>query len=479
MVPERRYSTAEVAVRVGIHRDTLLRWLREGRLAEPGRDRNGWRTFTSDDVGNIERFVHSEQRESSSPAYVIRRASAPVVREVLTPLDPLERLKTLDWDFVGAKTNYLTHGLHPYPAKFIPQIPNALIQELSSVGDVVADIFCGSGTTLVEALTLKRHAIGVDASPLACLITEAKTTPLQAEDVSTLQQLVVDSGTLGEQIEGSDRQGNLFAPTELSKGSVPEAEAIQFWFEPFVIEELAQIRSWTDMIRTSAARALARVALSSIVVAVSRQDSDTRYVRRQKNLRRGDVLKRFSRALGEALHAAMELTELLEPRFSRRIVQTSVLDGPDIGQLDLVVCSPPYPNAYSYHLYHMTRMLWLGMDQPAFKRIEIGSHRKYSAKGPRAATNETFAGEMSRICAWLANHLRPKRYACFVVGDSVIAGQRYNNANTIAAAAAPHGFVEIARIERRLQDTKKAFNPVIGKIKQEHVLILQNRSDRS
>jgi site-specific DNA-methyltransferase (cytosine-N4-specific) len=476
--PDRRFSTAEVAQRVGVHRDTLLRWLREGRLTEPGRDRNGWRIFTSADLGNIERFVHAE-REAGESVSPVRRAQAPVVREVFTPLDPLERLTDLDWDFVDAKTNYLTHGLHPYPAKFIPQIPNALIQELSSVGEVVADIFCGSGTTLVEALTLKRHAVGVDANPLACLITEAKTTPLHPDDVSALRELIVESGTLGEQIEGSTEQGRLFAVAELAKGAIPDADAIRFWFEPFVIEELGQIRSWTDGLQSPAARTLARVAMSSIIVAVSRQDSDTRYVRRQKNIRPGDVLKRFSRALEEAVRAALELTELLEPRFSKQIAQASVLDGPEIGPLDLIVSSPPYPNAYSYHLYHMTRMVWLGMDQPSFKRIEIGSHRKYSAKGPGAATNETFTAEMANIFGWLARRLRPNRYACFVVGDSVIAGQRYNNANTMAGAAAKHGFREVARIERRLQETKKAFNPAIGKIKQEHILILQNRSVRS
>ncbi|MGH8250463.1 MAG: DNA methyltransferase [Steroidobacteraceae bacterium] len=479
MESERRFSTAEVAEQVGVHRDTLLRWLREGRVAEPGRDRNGWRTFTSDDVGNIQRFAGAEQESTASPVYSLRRAPTPTVRETFTPIDPIERLRSLDWDFVGAKTNYLTHGLHPYPAKFIPQIPNALIQELSSVGEVVADIFCGSGTTLVEALTLKRHAVGVDANPLACLITEAKTTPLEAEELTTLRQLVLNSAVLSEQVADATQQGRLFAPNQPLHGVVPEGKAIQFWFEPFVVDELAQIRSWAEAIGSPAARTLARVALSSIIVAVSRQDSDTRYVRRQKNLVPGDVLKRFSKALEDAVREAAELTELLEPRFSRRVINASVLDSPEVGDIDLVVSSPPYPNAYSYHLYHMTRMLWLGMDQPTFKRAEIGSHRKYSAKGPRAATHKTFAGEMDRIFAWLATRLKAGRFACFVVGDSIIGGRRYNNADTMAIGAADYGFTEVARIERRLQDTKKAFNPVIGKIRQEHILILQNRGDSS
>ena len=93
-------------------------------------------------------------------------------------------MKAVEWDFATANTAYLTHGLHPYPAKFIPQIPNALIQELSSVGETVGDIFCGSGTTLLEALQLKRHAVGIDANPLATLITKAKTTPLSALGLS-------------------------------------------------------------------------------------------------------------------------------------------------------------------------------------------------------------------------------------------------------------------------------------------------------
>ncbi|WP_420633491.1 DNA methyltransferase [Candidatus Palauibacter sp.] len=68
---------------------------------------------------------------------------------VIGKISNLARLQSIEWDFAAAQTASLTHNLHPYPAKFIPQIPHALIQELSSVGETVADIFCGSGTTLL------------------------------------------------------------------------------------------------------------------------------------------------------------------------------------------------------------------------------------------------------------------------------------------------------------------------------------------
>jgi site-specific DNA-methyltransferase (cytosine-N4-specific) len=458
-----RYSTAEVAARAGVHRDTLLRWLREGRVPEPRRDRNRWRSFTSDELTHIAEFARVKGHRDGHTQ----------VSDPGAAVDPIERLERINWDFADAKTNDLTHGLHPYPAKFIPQIPNALIRELSSVGETVGDIFCGSGTTLVEALTLKRNAVGIDANPLACLISEAKTVMLTPTDAAELGRIALQSTTLGEQLATSDHQGNLSA---LAKRAVPEHDAVEFWFDDFITEELAQVRLWIASLTSRSARTLARAVFASIIVAVSRQDSDTRYVRRDKHLKRGDALRRFGKGLADAVRAAQEFASIVEPRFTRHVHHANVLDAPKVGKLELVVCSPPYPNAYSYHLYHMTRMLWLDMDQPQFKRVEIGSHRKYSAKGAKAATNDTFASEMAIIFKWLRDALRKDRYCCFVVGDSIIAGQLFNNADTIAAAGRRHGFAEIARIERTLQDTKKAFNPKIGRIKQEHVLILQNRA---
>jgi len=198
-------------------------------------------------------------------------------------------------------------------------------------------------------------------------------------------------------------------------------------------------------------------------------------VRREKNLRRGDALRRFSRALADAKVATSQFTELVEPRFASRVYEANLLDKPEVGTLDLVVCSPPYPNAYSYHLYHMTRMVWLGMDPDTFKKIEIGSHRKYSRKGPKRAGVETFGAEMRTIFLWLREHLRPGRFACFVVGNSVLNGRQINNADLIASVARDSDFVELKRIHRNLQETRKAFNPAYGKIKTEHIVVFQNQ----
>jgi site-specific DNA-methyltransferase (cytosine-N4-specific) len=384
----------------------------------------------------------------------------------------LLNLQAIDWNFASAKTSHLTHGLHPYPAKYIPQIPHTLIKELSSPGETVADIFCGSGTALVEALILGRNAVGVDANPLACLISEAKTIRLIERDFDSLLLIVERARILADQISDQSKATLFNFHQFVSTAYRPSNDAISFWFESFVVEELAEALAWCRELPTESSRKVALTAFSSIIVTVSKQDSDTRYVRREKRIQPGDVLRRFARTLSDAARNSAEFTKLVDPNLHCHIYNADLLTGPDIGQADLVVCSPPYPNAYSYHLYHMTRMLWLGMDQPKFKQEEIGSHRKYSRKGPNGATVETFRNEMSIIFSWLHRHLRPNRYACFVVGHSTLKGQIVNNADLISDVAAIHGFREVCRIERRMQDTKKAFNPAIGRIKHEQIVVM-------
>lgn len=451
-------STAQVAAKAGVHRDTLLRWLREGSVPEPRRDRRGWRVFTLADVEVVVEFARGLVTSDTLP-----QQSDPAIT----------RLEAIEWDFASAKSNYLTHNLHPYPAKFIPQIPNALIQELSSVGETVADIFCGSGTTLLEALQLKRHSIGIDASPLAVLISRAKTTPLTEAELDELSRHRTSCARLLERVESPT--GDLFLGGDAFRSTEwrPDYKTCEFWFEPFVVEELAELRSLVSSLSTASVRTFCEVALSAIIVAVSKQDSDTRYVRRPKAIHPGDTVRRYLGQIDASTRATQEMSALLEDRFKCDVIGSSILESPETDTFDLVVTSPPYPNAYSYHLYHRTRLVWLGHDPEELKRVEIGSHRKYSAPGRKRATPETFRDECEAIFEWLRNHLRDRRYACFVIGDSTIRGQKIDNTSILSDSGAKVGFREVSRIKRNLAPTRKAFNPKIGRIKTEKILILQ------
>ena len=87
---------------------------------------------------------------------------------------------------------------------------------------------------------------------------------------------------------------------------------------------------------------------------------------------------------------------------------------------------------------------------------------------------DTFRAELHTILSWLKCQLRPNRHACFVIGDSTLKGRTIRNDKLLIEVANKIGFQLEANITRHLQSTKKYFNPKIGKIKDEHIVILRN-----
>ena len=74
------------------------------------------------------------------------------------------------------------HDFYRYPARFSPIFAREAIKTFTKPGDFVLDPFCGSGTTLVEALSLGRRAAGMDVSSLAAFLARTKTTAISVHD---------------------------------------------------------------------------------------------------------------------------------------------------------------------------------------------------------------------------------------------------------------------------------------------------------
>lgn len=375
----------------------------------------------------------------------------------------MEQLTTIEWDFTEADTGSSTHSIHPYPAKFIPQIPRALIEHLSIAGDTVYEPFLGSGTTAVEAQILGRNVIGNDVNELAVLISNVKTTPVDEEKLKLLDDVLnraylrIDSLHLGK-----------------SNGIVkPEILNLDLWFKEFVINEVVIIKEEVLRLVDEPLRNLALVALSGILVNVSNQDSDTRYVRVPKDLKPFDVFERFSRQLKKLKRVINESSQDLKKGKSEfRVADTREPGIFPKNSADVSITSPPYPNAYDYHLYHKYRMFWLDMNPHQLRKLEIGAHADYSK--PKGLDEFDFMRDMEACLNNTSQILKPNGYFALVIGDSILKGRAIKNNEVIKEAAKKTPFDFVTEFERNLNLRKKSFNPKIGNIKTEKIVIFRN-----
>jgi len=83
--------------------------------------------------------------------------------------------KVLFRSFYSFDTDYATHGLYWYPARFIPHVVRYFIERFTKPGDLVFDPFAGSGTVAIEAEITERNYIVWDLNPITELLVKAET----------------------------------------------------------------------------------------------------------------------------------------------------------------------------------------------------------------------------------------------------------------------------------------------------------------
>lgn len=363
-----------------------------------------------------------------------------------------KELNLLDWDFKFNESSSLS-SIHPYPAKFIPEIPGNLIDLIGLPKNTcVCDPFCGSGTTLVEAQKRGYRSIGVDLNPIGCLISRVKTNPIGDNFIRNLDFIVN------------------YKRTKEQTHPIPN---VNHWFKPEIQIEIERLRNAINLLENKYDKDFFNLVLSSIIVSVSNQESDTRYAAIEKHVTTEIVTDKYINSSNKIHHSLINRNYLLEQTTVINKNLFDVVSHEFKMPVGLVVTSPPYPNAYEYWLYHKYRMYWLGYDPLFVKQNEIGARAHFFKKNHH--TKQNFVEQMKKTFSLLDKIVVENGHICFVVGRSIIHGEEIDNAEIIIDTAKLFNLHPTFIKERAINSNRKSFNLSYANIKKETILVFGHK----
>jgi len=440
-----------------------------------------------------------------------------------------------DWPWAKRSDAY-THFLHRYPAKLLPYIPiYVLSSSLAEPNDIVLDVFAGTGTVLLESIIHPFHprrAYGVEINPLARLISQVKTHPLDPD------KLRASARDLFKRIRSFSG-----TPTLL------EFPGIDFWFRGKAKEGLALVRERIETANLEADyKDFFRACFSSIIRDMSRADPrvsppvrvTVKTVRRfgqdqrdlmQKELRRKQKAKASTLFRQAVLRNIQRMGELWDARplnynenqplatiiwdDARSLCQASYLGKGNLDKstappladnsIGIVITSPPYINAQKYVRTTKLELWWLAMVEPStdglsqFAKQFVGTERVpyeeykelslvgnpradevlkhiYKSSPERAGIVSRYFRDMRLVMTEVYRVLKPGGYFVLVIGDNTVCGHVVENHSILAEIAQEDiGFylkaVLVDEIRSRGLITKR--HETAGVIADEWVLMLK------
>ncbi len=335
------------------------------------------------------------------------------------------------------RTRYSAHGLHEYRGKFNPQ----LVRSIGNILDLrpgawLLDPFCGSGTTLIEAMHCGWNSVGFDLNPLAVSVANAKVSAL-TQSLAGLKSAAEILDSRLSMISAHFEVTHTCAPSRLAalrdrqfKCAAPAFDYLQSWFTKPVLAQLLAIMREIGRLPHARFRPIANVILSDLLRSVSLQDpADLRIRRRKTVVPNQPLIPRFlqtlrrriltitsaRRLLGEvetrnfAIHAdSRRLRDALEQHRRRRIPT----------HFDAVITSPPYATALPYIDTQRLSLVALGLADPhdlkSLEQALVGSREISNSERAllERAIHENSAElphSCIKLCRQLLSALSPKR----------------------------------------------------------------------
>ncbi len=437
----------------------------------------------------------------------IRGVVVKIIRNLETQI---EKEKTKDetyvrridysWDYKGKKTKTHTHGIHTYPAMFIPQVAKRLLENYSKPGETIWDIFCGSGTALVESKLLKINAYGIDLNPLAIFLAKAKTTPINP------LALTNEYFKLLSEIEK-------IKDIEIEK---PNFNNIDFWFKEKVVIQLAKIKKAILKIKDEAIRNYFMVSFSETVrLSSNTKNGEFKLVRIKKEKLENhnpDVLGIFEKKTEANIKGMTDFYKDVDKKTWTKIIygDSSKPNGLEDNSIDCIITSPPYGDSrttVAYGQFSRLSAQWIdifedpnnasGVDNEllggkATKNLEHSLNSNYLKDSlhkiakideKRAKDVLSFYIGLNDCLKQAYKILKPKKYFCLVVGNRLVKQVRIPTDFIITELGEKIGFtcedVFVRNIPGKRMPNKNSPTNIVGALEEtmnrESIVILRKR----
>ncbi|HPB47631.1 MAG TPA: hypothetical protein PLX16_03335 [Exilispira sp.] len=382
-----------------------------------------------------------------------------------------------DWSFIEYKpsdTGKWTHNYHRYPAKFIPQLVEKLIDEYIICSEAhINDPFFGCGTTIITGISRGFKVSGTDINKIAYLITKVKSTPIEPEYLekkinnllSELKILISPQITFFvDNFEPLIPQKNL--------------DRIDYWFSEENKIELGIILRVIYNEEDENIRNFFLVAFSHILKSCSIWLQGSTKPTRDFNKKTSRPFDTFRRHLIKMQHGNNDFYHIVHKNIMENINQYLNIKIGDAKKqplddetADLIITSSPYVTSYEYADIHQLSTIWLDLadDLKEYKKEFIGSSykkndnrvlksliakdivEKMEQKSKKMAKEiEAFFIDMQDVFDEGFRILKKGGRCCYVIGDTKLKGIDILNAEVFAESLQYSGFKFDRLIKREI-----------------------------
>ena len=367
--------------------------------------------------------------------------------QVLAPLPA-----PLHWSTPCTNQECTLHQLSPYIGKLKSVIAQDLVVQYSKPGDLVADVFCGSGTVPLEAAILGRRVFASDTSSYAITLTKGKLyAPAKLESaLEDLDLLIERAETL----------------------PMPDLRSVPKWvrkfFHPRTLKECLRIG---ELFKKEGHHFFLACLLGILHHQrpgfLSFPSSHLVPYLRSKKYPKEDYPDLYEyRPVAPRLKSKVKRALRRAPTSSLRGFVSGISETPvdliDLpGDIDCVITSPPYMNALDYVRDNRLRLWLLG------ESTAMSSDRVLS-------TLYGFRCAIEALAKQLQEKVRIGGYCIFVVGDQTVRnGDRFPSEELIKIFARCAPGLDLRRtIHDTIPDIRRSRKNLRG-VKRENILVFR------